>query len=192
MIAQTVFSLVLCGAVLAGVSQETGNIFDAKAKKDFDQRVGEYVKLRKTAREGLHKLKPTKSPGTIETHEKGLAHRIRELRRDARQGDIFTPDVCAEFRRLIGITMQGEEAMRIRRSLRRAEPVHLKTLRVNRSYPAGVPLQSTPPTLLLNLPKLAPEVEYRFVGRALILRDVEANLVVDFIPDAIPLNSHAS
>ena len=32
----------------------------------------------------------------------------------------------------------------------------------------------------------APEVEYRVVGHDLLLRDVEANLVVDLIPNAIP------
>jgi hypothetical protein len=47
-------------------------------------------------------------------------------------------------------------------------------------------LQSTPPTILMNLPRLPPELEYRINGRALVLRDTNANLVVDLIPDAIP------
>jgi hypothetical protein len=29
-------------------------------------------------------------------------------------------------------------------------------------------------------------VKYRFVGRDLILRDTEANVILDFIPNAIP------
>ena len=40
-----------------------------------------------------------------------------------------------------------------------------------------------PPSLLLNLPKLPKELEYRFVGRELILRDIAANLIVDVIPE---------
>jgi hypothetical protein len=60
-------------------------------------------------------------------------------------------------------------------------------LQVNQAYPENVPLQSTPPTLLLNLPEPPDGLEYRIVGRDLILRDVEANTIVDFIPDAIPL-----
>ncbi|HLY20154.1 MAG TPA: hypothetical protein VKR61_23160, partial [Bryobacteraceae bacterium] len=95
-----------------------------------------------------------------------------------------------EFRRLIGLTLQAE-APRIRRSLHRAEPVQLHDLRVDRSYPEGVPLQSTPPTILLNLPKLPSELEYRVVGRALVLLDVEANLIVDYIPDALPARTNA-
>jgi hypothetical protein len=182
--------LVLCGMTAAGLSQEAVNR-GAQIQSDFQKRVEDYVKLRKTAHEGLPKLKPTKSPDAILSHEHGLAHRIRQLRRQARQGDLFTPEVSAEFRRLIGITMQGTDAAQIGKSLHRAEPVHLKALRVNQSYPKQVPLQSTPPTLLLNLPKLPPEVEYRVVGRALVLRDVEANLIVDFIPDALPVRSNA-
>ena len=54
---------------------------------------------------------------------------------------------------------------------------------VNAAYPDGLPLQSMPPSLLLNLPQLSKELEYRFVGRELILRDAPANLIVDVIPD---------
>jgi hypothetical protein len=63
--------------------------------------------------------------------------------------------------------------------------VQLEELRVDHSYPKDAALQSTPPSLLQNLPQLPPDVEYRFVGNALILRDVEANLIVDFLPEAI-------
>jgi hypothetical protein len=182
--------ILLFGAASTAMPQAPVNP-DAQVQKDFDKRIQDYVKLCNTAREGLHKLKPTESADTIQVHEKGLAHRIRERRRSAAPGDIFTPDIAAEFRRLIGIAMQGQDATRIQKSLQRAEPVHLKSLRVNRSYPEGVPLQSTPATLLQNLPKLPAEVEYRVVGRALVLRDTEANLIVDFIPDAIPVRTNA-
>jgi hypothetical protein len=56
---------------------------------------------------------------------------------------------------------------------------------VNAPYPP-VPLQSTPPTLLANLPELPPGLDYRIVNRTLVLRDVQANLVLDFIPKALP------
>lgn len=184
MILRACLWLALGGAFVAGASDSVN--VDAQLQKEFESRVKEYVKLHNTAREGLDKLKPTKSAGTIESHEERLAHRIRELRHGARQGDIFTTQISAEFRRLIEPVMQGPEAARIRESLKRAEPVHLRALQVNGTYPEGVPLQSTPPTLLLNLPKLPPEVEYRVVGRALVLRDLEANLIVDLIPDVLP------
>ncbi len=79
--------------------------------------------------------------------------------------------------------MQPGDAKHIGDSLQHAEPVQLR-LTVNDSYPAAVPLQSTPPTLLDNLPRLPPEMEYRITGRNLILLDTGANLVVDILRGA--------
>ena len=39
--------------------------------------------------------------------------------------------------------------------------------------------------LLASLPPLPEEIEYRFVGKHLILRDAKANLIIDYIPNAI-------
>jgi hypothetical protein len=43
-----------------------------------------------------------------------------------------------------------------------------------------------PPQLLASLPKLPEALEYRFIGDRLILLDVHAHLVVDFIERALP------
>jgi hypothetical protein len=153
---------------------------------DFTRRVADYLKLHKTALSEAHPLKPTNSSQAIEHHVKDLASEIREARAGAKQGDLFTPEIAAEFRRLLGITMQGPEAQRVRTSLKAASPVQPQVLRVNARYPAGVPLQSTPSSLLLNLPPLPAGVQYRIVGRDLILLDTEADLIVDFIRNAIP------
>jgi hypothetical protein len=40
--------------------------------------------------------------------------------------------------------------------------------------------------VILTLPVLRKEVEYRFVGRDLLLLDVEANLILDFLRSAAP------
>jgi hypothetical protein len=153
--------------------------------EDFTKRVAEYVKLHKTVEAKLPKLKPTPEPEKIAHHEHELAEDIRHARREAAPGAIFTPDISAEFRRLIGIAMQGSEAARVQESLKHAEPVRFR-LRVNEPYPAGVPQQTTPPSLLLNLPELPPEVGYRVVDHDLVLLDLKANLVVDFMIKAIP------
>lgn len=73
---------------------------------------------------------------------------------------------------------------KIHASLRHAEPVQVK-VHVNDSYPEHIPLQSTPPSLLANLPLLPPQIEYRFAGMDLILLDVRANLVVDLLERVI-------
>ena len=178
--------LVLLCCSIAAIAQapDNGNQ-NSLVLKDFNRRVAGYVKLHKTALAEIHRLKPTNSTEAIEHYEHHLAHGIREARSDVVRGSVFAPAIADEFRRLIGITMQGPDAARIRESLN-AAPVHIHAIRVNSAYPAGLPLQSMPASLLLNLPPLPPEVEYRVVGHDLVLRDVDANLIVDFITNAIP------
>ncbi|MEO8369130.1 MAG: hypothetical protein ABI806_08025 [Candidatus Solibacter sp.] len=153
--------------------------------QEFAQRVAAYMNLHRAAAAHIPGLKPTKTVAELERHERALAHHIREAREGATQGNIFTPEIAAQFRVLIGETMKGPPAVRIRDSLKQAEPVWLSKLQVNAVYPHAVPLQSSPPTLLMNLPQLPSQLEYRFVSHSLILRDLEANLIVDFIRDAI-------
>jgi hypothetical protein len=42
-----------------------------------------------------------------------------------------------------------------------------------------------PPSVLLRLPKLPKGLEYRFVGKHLILYDMKANLIVDIFRNAV-------
>jgi hypothetical protein len=158
---------------------------DAGRVADFEQRLAAYMKIRNEAAAGLPGSKLTDSPDKIAGREHELAEKIRLLRPAAKQGDIFSPDITAEFHRLIRLAWHGSDAARMKHSLARAEPVSV-TLHINDAYPTSVPLQSTPPTLLQNLPPLPKEMEYRVIGHNLVLRDARANLVVDFMERAIP------
>lgn len=153
--------------------------------QDFQHRIADYVKLHKKIEGRLPRLKPTDSAEAITSHGRELADKIRESRAAAKPNDIFTPEISAEFRRLIAQALRGERAKQVRQSLQHAEPVRVP-LRIHEPYPENVPLQSTPPTLLLHLPKLPPELDYRVAGHSLVLRDATANLIVDFIPEAVP------
>jgi hypothetical protein len=178
-------ALFYCTAPFVASSQKDVNQH-ALILQDFAKRTAEYLRLHNTIRSEVHGLKPTKSAGEIEQYEHRFAHRLREARVGVGQGNIFTAEIAAEFRRLIRITMDGAEAAGIRASLQHAAPLRLKSIRVNHEYPTNLPLQSTPPSLLLNLPPLPPEIEYRVAEHDLILRDIDANLIVDFISNAIP------
>jgi hypothetical protein len=130
--------------------------------------------------------RPTNSPEKIVESQQDLATKTKALRQDAKQGDIFTPEIAAYFRHQISATLAGPHGHKIRTSLRHAEPVHALSPQVNQTYPQGIPLQSTPPTLLLNLPKLPKELEYRIVGHNLVLHDLAPNIIVDVVADAVP------
>jgi hypothetical protein len=151
--------------------------------KDFETRVSAYVKVHRTAEADVPALRKTASAQEITSRETALAESVR-AHHPAKQGDIFTPEIAGGFRRLVAITMKGPDAPGVKKSLKSAEPVQL-SLKVNDIYPERAPRQSTPPTLLMNLPKLPPELHYRVVGRALVLLDTSAAIVVDFIPDLI-------
>jgi hypothetical protein len=159
---------------------------DSLVIANFENSVKEYMKLHNKAKAGAPALKPTNSAHAINQYQRLLVDNIRAARPDAKQGDIFTPEISKEFKRLIAMTMDGPDAAKIRASLRHAEPVSKIPLQVNAVYPQRVPLQSSPPSVLLNLPPLPTELDYRIVGPDLVLRDVGANMIVDFIPGAIP------
>jgi len=171
--------------LLAALLLLQGDAPQFAALQDFQKRVSDYVKFENNLAKGSSVNKPTDEPHLILERQHELARKIREGRSQAKEGDIFTAAISKEFRRLLGIAMAGGNNVGIQKSLAHSEPVHL-ALHVNESYPADVPLQSTPPTILINLPRLPPELEYRIDGHALVLRDTAANLVIDLIPNAIP------
>jgi hypothetical protein len=177
-------SLAVLIVALSAFAQDRVNP-DSLIVQDFEKRVAGYVSLQKSLAKGLSSTKPTDEPQIILDRQRDLAGRIRVARRQARQGAIFSPEISKEFHRLLGFAREGQNDAHIKKSLERAEPVYLR-LRVNDAYPAGIPLQSTPPTILMNLPLLPPDLEYRIAGHALVLRDTTANIVVDLIPDALP------
>ncbi len=176
---------MVCGWAQVAAAQTVVNP-DAALVEEFQNHVADYMKLRKSAEAAVNEkpLKPTESQERIRHHQHELREAIVAQRAGAVPGNMFTSEIAAEFRRLIGIAYQAE-AKHIRESLKRAEPLKLR-VHVNKEYPDDKPLQTMPPSLLANLPQLPPELEYRIVGRDLILRDVGANLIVDIIPRVIP------
>jgi hypothetical protein len=180
-----VLSVVLA-LTISVISQTSANPEvnrNAAIAADFEKRITDYMKLRQKAQAGLTVPKNTDSPEKIAEYQHELAAKIRALRPDATPGDIFTPQIAELFRNLVHLSLDSPDGEEIRKSYEHAEPLHGLRLNVNQSYPDGVPLQSMPPSLLLNLPPLPKELEYRFVGHELVLRDIAANLIVDVLPE---------
>ena len=151
--------------------------------KEFQDRIDNYLSAKK--KQDIEK-KQTDSPGKLVQQKQQTAEKSQQSRPEAQRGDIFTPAVSAYFKKQIESTLHGPEGSRVRASLRHAEPLPNVQLKVNAKYPRSLPLQSTPPTLLMNLPSLPKELQYRIVGSTLVLYDMSSGLVVDFIPGAVP------
>ena len=87
------------------------------------------------------------------------------------------PDQVAElFRRLMYPELKGREGRAAKADIAE-EPVNVP-LRVNAKYPSTSALPTVPANLLANLPQLPEDVEYRIVDKHLILRDVDANIIL--------------
>src|SRR5687768_8846225 len=74
---------------------------DAVVLADFQKRIDEYVKLHDSVAEGSAEMKETSDPAKIRLAQSALAARIQAARKDARPGDIFTPEIRTAFRRLM-------------------------------------------------------------------------------------------
>ncbi|HEV2206657.1 MAG TPA: hypothetical protein VGR36_08955 [Candidatus Acidoferrales bacterium] len=185
--------LVLCFAVLFSftafgqdANEAKPSPKDAQGFKEFSARVQEYVRLHDRIEKTLPKLKNSASSQDIADHERALAAKIREARSGARVGDIFTHDASEAFVDAIAAEFHGPTGRSARATIQQGEPIKNVDLEVNQMYPKALPYTSVPPTLLLKLPKLPGEVEYRIVDHDLLLLDVKANLVVDILREALP------
>ena len=159
---------------------------DAQVLADFQKRIADYMEVRATAKKGGPPLKETSDPAAIQAAQQSLAEAIRTARGDARAGDIFTPEIRRKFRQLMYPEVKGAGAAHTKAAMKEdAPPPGSVRLKVNATYPETAPLPTVPPNILQNLPKLPEQLEYRVVGKHLILRDVDANVIVDFIPNAI-------
>ncbi len=158
----------------------------AAVLQDFKAGVDKYVEIHKEAADGAAELEETEDPAEIAKSQAALAGRIRTARANAKQGDIFTAEVRHAFRSLLAPEMKGEEGRDTKTAMTDDAPAPAATpFKVNAKYPEGQPLPTVPANVLLNLPKLPEPLEYRIIGKHLVLLDSDADIIVDFIPNAI-------
>jgi hypothetical protein len=182
---RTAIAILLSFGFVAAVGAQDPKVNpDAQLLADFKQRVDKYMELHKRLEDQSPPLKKTDDPAKIKASQDALAKAIRAERASAKHGDIFTPEISALFRRLMYPETKGQEGAETKKAIKDDAPAAVP-LKVNAKYPEGAPLPTVPPNLLASLPQLPEDLEYRIIGRDLILRDVHANLIVDFLPKAI-------
>ncbi len=147
--------------------------------EDFQARVGSYLALRQTLEAGLPPLVVTDDPADILHAERALARRIRAARAP-RPGQLFTRDIRAEFRRVLRLEITADTV----ESITGENPGEFSH-DINGTYPKDRALATTPPDILTLLPPLPGDINYRFLGRMLVLHDTRANVILDRIPCAL-------
>jgi hypothetical protein len=144
-----------------------------------------YVDLHKELEKGLPRLPDDATPEQIDKNQRLLEQRVRDARKSARAGEIFTAEAQPVIKRLLAAVFDGPEGRNLMASILDENPVGMKVA-VNMRYPDTVPISTVPPEVLQTLPRLSEDMEYRFVGRHLILLDAHAHVVADYIENALP------
>lgn len=160
------------------------DIPEGQAIADFDSRVKAYAELRDRMAEGAARLEKTAKAEEIAEAEKALAAKIQAARATAKRGDIFTPSIQRRLRGLLNPELRGVRGQNTRGIIMDENPGEFP-FKVNGVYPKEQPLATIPPNILAALPPLPEGLEYRFIEKHLILRDAQANLIIDYIPNAI-------
>jgi len=172
-------------APVPSVAQDGGDKVNPHAARlhGFTERLDAYVALKKKLESGLPHPQPSDRTTSIEQHRTELAARIKQARTSAKQGDLFG-DTQPIFKEIIAKDAQNR-GVRDKYAAMQEVPAQSPPA-VNTPYPAKAPLATVPPLILINLPRLPDGLEYRFMGRDLVLRDQASNLIVDFVPGAVP------
>ena len=185
--ASTVLVLALAAAGSALAQAKPAVNSDAQLLADFKARVDKYDEMRKKADDSAPPLKKTDDPAKIKDAQQGLGERVGAARAGAKQGDVFTPEISALIRRLVHPETKDPDTKALLKEKKdQPKPESVPLWKVGMPYPEKEPLATMPPDVLERLPKLPADMEYRFVGKHLILRDVRSNTIVDFAPNVIP------
>lgn len=150
---------------------------------EFEHRVDQYVSMHRLLEAVLPPVVSSSSRADVMRATARQHDAIARGRANAREGDIFTPRVTDYFRALIADNCNGDFGMLLRMTRDELEP--LGTARINERWP-GAALTMMPPKLLADFPPLPPELQYRFVHHDLVLWDMQIDLVVDVLRNAIP------
>lgn len=176
-------AFVACASAEVQKNQPNPN---ATVIADFLKRVNEYVAIHKKANSKIPHLPKEATPQQIDQHQRALGKLIAEARKTAKRGDIFTPGMEKITRKVLADVFRGPGGDQLKREIFEEYGQRDIVPKVNGRYPDEVPISTVPPGVLEALPKLPEELEYRFVGRYLILLDPRAHIIADYIERAIP------
>jgi hypothetical protein len=158
---------------------------DAKALETMNERLKRYLDIHKKLEAGLPELPKDATPEQIDKNQRLFERKMRDARKTAKQGEIFTAEAQPVIKRLLASVFATSAGKQLMKSILDEYPAGLK-LTVNGRYPDAIPVSTVPPEILQTLPALPEDMEYRFIGRHMILLDAHAHVIADFIENALP------
>lgn len=154
------------------------------AGEGFRARTAAYATFHEEVEKTIPALAETSDPKKISERELALGEALIKARSSARAGEYFG-DFANPLRRIIREDFTRRPAAD-QKALIQEVPPGVK-VDVNTIYPTTLPLATFPPALLRILPELPEVLEYRIVGRDLILLDTKGNVIVDVLRNVFPV-----
>jgi hypothetical protein len=158
---------------------------DAAALAQFETAVANYMALRQRLRDEITGPVPGSTAIQLTQASDSLAAAIQRARSGARVGNLFVVPVTVVVKRRVDDVVRRENLGPVLANID-DQPVTVKAPAIHLRFPAASQLATMPPSLLAVLPPLPKELEYRIIGDYLVLRDIDAALILDYIPAAVP------
>jgi hypothetical protein len=151
----------------------------------FGEAVTRYLSLVQRLHREVPELRVTTQSAEINNRSDMLAGAIQRSRKGAVQGGFFDAQTARVIRERLATSLHGENVATLLEGIN-DEPVVKGPPKVHLRFPAASSMATMPSRLLEALPPLPQGLEFRFVGRALVLRDRDAAMILDYLPDALP------
>ena len=152
----------------------------------FAERVAAYADLHQRVDAVFPPWTSTEDMASIFGRRAYLAVAIKAERPNAKQGDVFQPSAANALRGIIADALSEADVEWMLQGLyEECEMPAGYRPEVNTGYPQWA-THEMPFVLLSALPALPAGIQYRLIDRDLLLWDVDANLIIDVLPDALP------
>ena len=152
----------------------------------FDERIAAYAELHQRVETIFPPLAPTDDAYVLVRRRAHLGAAIRAERAQAKQGEIFDATTAVMLRDVVADALRGVDVDVLLVDLYEGceMPIGYRP-EVNGSYPDWA-THEMPFTLLVALPRLPGGIQYRLIDHDLLLWDVDADVIIDVLPGALP------
>jgi hypothetical protein len=155
------------------------------AYKHLNEEIARYLAIYTDLRAEVPGPVPNSTARELNAASDTLFNAIRRARPRARQGDFFDADATRLIAQRLRDALRSPHAAAALAGIDDERPAVVKP-QVYLRFPVENEMATMPPSLLRVLPRLPAELEYRIIGENLVLRDIKASMILDYIPAALP------
>jgi hypothetical protein len=181
----TAFAVVML--LEQGVASSVPDPVEDPVIVEFSERVDAYLDLREQVERAVLPLRPADDPEDYAQAVLALVDGIRQARSSAAIGDVLTLDVGMLLRRRTAAALMAAKITDddVRQFTASSVVWRRGDIAVNDEFPW--PLGTDLPVLLMHaMPQLDGPLEFRLLGTALVLVDIDTNLIVDILFNLLP------